>query len=86
MAKVPVKTQQKKGQSNDTAKYILIAVIVIIAGYFIYTSLFKKEEVRSNNVVIDPKERIKNIKEPVFKKRRRTGILKKEQERHDQKN
>lgn len=77
MAKVTGNTQQKKFQSNDTAKYILITVIVIVAGYFIYTSLFKKEEITNNNVVVDPKERIKNIKEPVFKKEGNLEFLRK---------
>ncbi len=67
MAKVPQKQSNKKVQSNDTAKYILIAVVLIIAGYFIYTQFIKKDEVVTGNV-IDPRERIKNIKEPVFKK------------------
>ena len=68
MAKENIKKKQNDKKSTDTAKYILVAVIVIIAGYFVYTSLFKKDDVIKNNVVIDPKERIKNVKEPQFRK------------------
>lgn len=58
-------------------KYVLIAVITLIAGYFIYTSLFKKEET-VKPLVVDPKERIKNIKEPEFKKEGVLEFLKKD--------
>lgn len=68
MSKENNKKTLNAAKSTDTAKYILIAVIIIIAGYFIYNSFFKKDDIINKNVVIDPKERIKNVKEPQFKK------------------
>ncbi|MEO8664726.1 MAG: DUF192 domain-containing protein [Ignavibacteria bacterium] len=55
-------------QSTNVTKYILLAVIIIIAGYFAYTTFIKKDEVVNNTVLVDPKDRIKNIKEPQFRK------------------
>lgn len=58
----------KQNKSTGLSKYFLIAVLIIIAGYFVY-STFKEKSVTVNSpVIIDPKERIKNIKEPPFKK------------------
>lgn len=68
MSKEINKKNQNTNKSSDVTKYILIAVILIIAGYFAYTKFLVKEEVINNNFVVDPKERIKNIREPQFKK------------------
>ncbi|MBS1516560.1 MAG: DUF192 domain-containing protein [Bacteroidetes bacterium] len=46
---------------------MLIAVILIIAGYFAYTNLFKEEAIKPP-VFIDPKEKVKSVQEPQFKK------------------
>jgi len=62
------KKNQSANKSSDVTKYILLAVILIIAGYFVYTNFFVKEEIVNHNVVVDPKERIRNIPEPQFKK------------------
>jgi len=62
------KNNQKANKSSDFTKYILLAVILIIAGYFVYTNFFVKDEIVNHNVVVDPRERIKNIPEPQFKK------------------
>jgi uncharacterized protein len=67
MAKETKNKQQKKSDSANISKYILIAVLILVAGYFIYTNFLKKDE-PVNNASIDPRERIKNIKEPVFRK------------------
>lgn len=64
---------------SDSTKYILIAVIILIAGYFSYTLFFQKEEIK-NPVIVDPKERIKNIKEPVFKKEGELEFMRNEKE------
>lgn len=68
MSKEISKKNQNSNKSSDATKYILLAVILIIAGYFVYTNFFVKEEIVSHNVVVDPRERIKNIPEPQFKK------------------
>jgi len=69
LIKVKKNTKHPAGNSPGIAKYIFIGVIVIILGYFAYTTLVKKEDVAENkNVVIDPRERIKNVKEPPFMK------------------
>ncbi len=59
---------KQETQSTNLTKYILLAVIVIIAGYFIYANFIKKDETSNTNVLIDPKDKIKNIKEPQFRK------------------
>ncbi len=68
MSKEINKKKHDTGKSSDITKYILIAVILIIAGYFAYTTFIAKDETVNNNVVVDPKEKIKNIREPQFKK------------------
>lgn len=68
MSKEINKKNQKANKSSDVTKYILLAVILIIAGYFVYTNFFVKDEIVNHNVVVDPRERIKNIPEPQFKK------------------
>lgn len=68
MSKEINKKNQKANKSSDVTKYILLAVILIIAGYFVYTNFFVKDEIANHNVVVDPRERIKNIPEPQFKK------------------
>ncbi|MEO8209610.1 MAG: DUF192 domain-containing protein [bacterium] len=77
MAKDNKKTGLQKSKANDTSKYILIAVIILVAGYFIYTTLIKKEVINTP-VVVDPKERIKNIKEPQFMKQGELEFIKKD--------
>jgi len=63
-----IKTKSDKGSSFDT-KYIFIGVLVLAIGYFGYTKLFTKDISTDNKtVIVDPKERIKNVKEPMFKK------------------
>lgn len=66
-------------KKTDATKYILLAVVILIAGYFSYTLFFQKDEVK-NPVFVDPKERIKNIKEPAFKKEGQLEFLKNEKE------
>lgn len=74
------KGSSKTAQKNtDVTKYILLAVVILIAGYFAYTLLFQKEDVR-NPVFVDPKERIKNIKEPAFKKEGELEFMKDEKD------
>ena len=69
MAKEKKNIKHQKEISPGFAKYIFIGVLVLIIGYFAFTTFIKKEDVTENrNVVIDPKERIKNVKEPPFMK------------------
>ena len=77
MAKDNKKPSVKAKDTLNYSKYIFIAVIVLIAGYFVYSSFFEKEtEVVNKPVVVDPKERIRNVKEPVFKKEGELNFLK----------
>lgn len=77
MAKQTKNAKQLKNTSSNPMKYVLIAVIILIAGYFIYTFIIKEEET-VKPLVVDPKERIKNIKEPEFKKEGELEFLKKD--------
>lgn len=52
--------------------------MIIVAGYFIYNAFIKEKETGTGNVLVDPKERIKNIKEPAFKKEGELEFLKKD--------
>jgi uncharacterized membrane protein (UPF0127 family) len=59
----------KESSSSFNTKYIFIAVLIIALGYIGYNSYFKKDESSENrHVITDPRERIKNVKEPLFKK------------------
>ena len=57
------------------SKYIFIAVLALVIGYFAYT-YFAGKDTEKRVVVTDPQERIKNIKEPVFKKEGELEFLK----------
>ncbi|HRI84715.1 MAG TPA: DUF192 domain-containing protein [Ignavibacteria bacterium] len=61
------KIPHKKSSDAGISKYILFAVILIIAGYFFYDLLIREESVKPP-VFKDPQERIKNVPEPQFKK------------------
>lgn len=64
-----VKKNETPGKPAFNAKYLLIAVIIIAGGYFTYSEFFGNEKtVVKNPVVTDPRERIKNVKEPPFVK------------------
>lgn len=54
--------------SSGFSKYLLIAVVLAIAGYLTYEFAIKEEEKVSKPVVIDPREKIKSVKEPQFVK------------------
>ncbi|MEP7146315.1 MAG: DUF192 domain-containing protein [bacterium] len=70
------KTEATTGSSN-ISKYILLAVIAVIAGYFIYTNFIRKDDV-TNNFSIDPRDKIKNIREPQFSKEGELEFLSKD--------
>ncbi len=72
------KSKENKNSSSGNSKYILIAVIIAIAGYFAYEYGFKKEVKLNTPVVVDPKERIKSVKEPQFVKEGELEFLKKD--------
>ena len=61
------KTPDKKTGSSGNSKYILIAVLIIIIGYFFYDNVIREEQVKPP-VFVDPKEKVKNTTEPQFKK------------------
>lgn len=65
-------------KTNFEGKYILIAVIAVILGYFAYTKFIEKDEATTKHVVTDPREKIKNIKEPAFKKEGELEFLSKD--------
>jgi len=74
LAKNTKQTEKKK--QSGTGKYILIAVIILIAGYFIYDNFFAEKEKEKYTFSTDPQERIKNVKEPQFKKEGELEFLK----------
>lgn len=61
------KAQDKKTGSSGNSKYILIAVLIIIIGYFFYDNVIREEAVKPP-VFVDPKEKVKSTTEPQFKK------------------
>ena len=67
--------KKKEQKSEGIAKYIFIAVLIIIAGYFIYDNFIKKDE-SEFTISSDPTERFKNIKEPQFVKEGEVEFLK----------
>jgi len=71
--------KHQASSSPGIAKYIFIGVIIIILGYFAFTTLIKKDDIADNkNVVIDPREKIKNVKEPPFMKEGELEFIKSE--------
>ncbi|MEO6695631.1 MAG: DUF192 domain-containing protein [Ignavibacteria bacterium] len=68
MAKEKKTPKNPKENSSDITKYIFLAVFVILIGYFLYTLIKKEDLPEKKNTVIDPQERIKNVKEPPFMK------------------
>lgn len=71
---------EKKPIKSDTGyvKYVLLAVVVLIIGYFIITSIFNKDKDIVNYKVKDPNEQLKDIKEPQFVKQGELEFIKKE--------
>jgi len=63
------KSKTDSGKSSDSgySKYILIAVILITVGYFLYEN-FKKDDSIKPPVLVDPKEKVKDTNEPQFKR------------------
>lgn len=68
MSKEKNKNLKPPDRSTHITKYILFAVVLILAGLYAYNRYVIKDESAGNNFVVDPKERIKNIREPQFKK------------------
>lgn len=69
------KAEPEKGSAFN-GKYIFIAVLAIVLGYFAYTNFIADETTEKRVVITDPREKIKNIKEPVFKKEGELEFLK----------
>jgi len=61
------KTPEKKTVTTGSSKYILIAVLILIAGYFFYDNVLREEPVKPP-VFVDPKEKVKSTTEPQFKR------------------
>lgn len=67
----------KNKKNVNYSKYVFIAVLVFIAGYFIYSNFFEKSKFTVDKPIpVDPQERIKNIKEPPFIKEGELEFLK----------
>lgn len=79
MSKEKNKNVKTAKRSVNITKYILFAVVLIIAGFYAYNKFVIKDESAGNNFVVDPKERIKNIREPQFKKEGELEFLRKNQ-------
>ncbi|MBK8983491.1 MAG: aminotransferase class I/II-fold pyridoxal phosphate-dependent enzyme [Ignavibacteria bacterium] len=62
------KIPDKKSSGAEISRYILLAVILIIGGYFFYDLVLREEPVKPP-VFKDPQEKIKNVPEPQFKRR-----------------
>lgn len=67
---MPGKNKKTKASSESAgySKYVLIAVLIAVAGYFTYEFGFRDEKKINNPVVTDPQERVRNVKEPEFKR------------------
>lgn len=79
MSKEKNKNVKTAERSVNITKYILFAVVLIIAGFYAYNKYVIKDESAGSNYVVDPKERIKNIREPQFKKEGELEFLRKNQ-------
>ena len=79
MSKEKNKNVKTAERSVNITKYILFAVVLIIAGFYAYNKYVVKDESAGSNYVVDPKERIKNIREPQFKKEGELEFLRKNQ-------
>lgn len=67
----------KEENNAGYSKYVLIAVIVLVAGYFIYTNFIKEGNVTAP-VFVDPKEKTNSVKEPQFRKEGELEFLSKD--------
>jgi hypothetical protein len=73
---MPSKPQVHKSNNNNLLKYILVALIVIIAGYFIFNYFSDKKD--NNYKVKSNEELLNNVKEPQFVKQGELEFLKKD--------
>lgn len=78
MKETSSKKNKTEVKQSNAPKYILIAVLIAVAGYFTYEFGFKKEDVVTTPVVTDPYEKIKSVKEPQFVKEGELEFLKKD--------
>jgi uncharacterized protein len=60
--------KQPLKRDSGNYKYILLAVVVLIIGYFIITTIFDKDKDNIPRKIKDPSEQYNNIKEPQFVK------------------
>lgn len=72
------KDKNAKVSAPGNSKYLLIAVLIAIAGYFTYELAIKEDTKVTAPVVVDPREKIKNVKEPQFVKEGELEFLKKD--------
>lgn len=70
------KANHSKGKSNNYLLYILIAIIVLIAGYFVYNYYSEKSE--KKRIVKTQEDLISNVKEPQFVKQGELEFIKKD--------
>lgn len=79
MAKEIKNKKTAETQQDSYWKYVFISAVVLLIGYFVYTNYIQTENPAGNKSVLsDPQERIKNIKEPAFKKEGELEFLKKD--------
>lgn len=71
-------SDKQKGKPSGSSKYLLIAALIAVAGYFTYEFAVKPEEKISAPVVVDPREKIKNVREPQFVKEGELEFLSKD--------
>lgn len=74
-----VKSPKKQPQNNSNFyRFVFIAVIIFLAAYFIYLSLFDNKKENEYRLSTDKTERFKDIQEPQFKKEGELEFLKKD--------
>jgi len=73
------KSPKVQPQNNHSFyRFVFIAVIILVAAYFIYLSFFDNRKENEYRLGTDKTERFKDIQEPQFKKEGELEFLKKD--------
>lgn len=78
MANKNNKAEKQKKQQGSLSKYALYLVLIVVAGYFVFTYFIKKDDVSEFKYSTDRTEQFKNIREPQFKKEGELEFLNKD--------